>query len=292
MKLNLTFYCAIFLLLTITGSLSAETVILKSGKSFYGSVIEQNREFLKLKEKEGIILQFPRTDILKVTYKELNAKEVKKIVEVEIKKNLSSEKPETERKETSNSNFDTVIQSEDTMKHLSYGSQKKIRWGVAGRSAILPGLGQYHWDEPVWGSIYLISFLGAAINYHHAWNEHTNVKSEYQNDTRSLLFLSSGNAGFALHFIDKNNLASDYRTTANSLNTASDILIGIFLINLIDAFLPRENKTSSTPTSLDKKVGLHIKADMVYHDQNLFLARDQKNGMTSLEYRLGYTWAF
>jgi len=74
LKLNLTFYCAIFLLLTITGSLSAETVILKSGKSFYGSVIEQNREFLKLKEKEGIILQFPRTDILKVTYKELNAK--------------------------------------------------------------------------------------------------------------------------------------------------------------------------------------------------------------------------
>lgn len=46
--------------------------------------------FLKLKNKEGNVLQFQRNDILKVTYRELDEKEVNKIVDVSNQKQESS----------------------------------------------------------------------------------------------------------------------------------------------------------------------------------------------------------
>ncbi|MCT8332074.1 hypothetical protein NUH30_00170 [Leptospira sp. 85282-16] len=46
--------------------------------------------FLKLKNKEGKVLQFQRNDILKVTYRDLDEKEVNKIVDVANQKQESS----------------------------------------------------------------------------------------------------------------------------------------------------------------------------------------------------------
>lgn len=292
MKINFRFYLTLILYFFATFTLFPETVILKSGKSFYGSVIDQNREFLKLKEKNGNVLQFPRIDILKVTYKELDAKEVKKIIEVENKKIQPSPNSETELNETSLSDSIKQNQKIDSIEKQSKLTSKKIRWGVVSRSTILPGWGQYHWDEPVWGSVYLVTFLGAVVNYHKAWNEHEKVKSEYQNDFRSLLLLGSGNAGFALNLIDKNNLATEYRSTANSLNTASDLIIGIFLINLIDSILYRADKNSTTLTSLNKKPGLNLKAEVMNADQLHLYTKDQRTTSGSVEYKIGYTWAF
>lgn len=292
MKFNFRFHLTLILYFFATFTLFPETVILKSGKSFYGSVIDQNREFLKLKEKNGNVLQFPRIDILKVTYKELDAKEVKKIIEVENKKIQPSPNSETELNETSLSDSIKQNQKIESIEKQSKLTSKKIRWGVVSRSTILPGWGQYHWDEPVWGSVYLVTFLGAVVNYHKAWNEHEKVKSEYQNDFRSLLLLGSGNAGFALNLIDKNNLATEYRSTANSLNTASDLIIGIFLINLIDSILYRADKNSTTLTSLNKKPGLNLKAEVMNADQLHLYTKDQRTTSGSVEYKIGYTWAF
>ncbi|MCW7493058.1 hypothetical protein ND861_11560 [Leptospira sp. 2 VSF19] len=285
--MNIRFYLTLLISISLTHSLFPETVILKSGKTFYGSVIDQNREFLKLKEKNGIILQFPKIDILKVTYKDLNAKEVKKIIEVENKKNQPQTKNEIELDE--NISFESTNQNK---KINPTENPKKIRWDVVVRSTILPGLGQFHWDEPVWGSVYLLTFLGAAINYHNAWNEHEKAKSEFQNDFRSLVILGSGNAGFSLYYMDKINLVSEYRSTANSLNTASDILISVFLINFIDSMLFRTEKNSKPYTSFVKKAGLNIKAEMINSDQFHLYSREQRITSGSVDYKIGYTWVF
>ncbi|WP_291877068.1 hypothetical protein [Leptospira sp.] len=85
--------------LLLTASLFPETIILKTGKTFFGRVIEQNRDFLKLKENNGNVLQFQKTEILKVTYRDLNTKEIKQIIDVETKKNQSSLNQVTETNE-------------------------------------------------------------------------------------------------------------------------------------------------------------------------------------------------
>ncbi|TGK79739.1 hypothetical protein EHQ23_17115 [Leptospira bourretii] len=294
MQLKLNFKLSLFIVgnLLLTGSLFPETIILKTGKTFFGKVIEQNREFLKIKENNGNVLQFQKNEILKVTYKDLNTKEIKQIIDIETKKNQSSSNQVTETNEKSD--LDTKKQNQTFLSSemSSPVIPKKIRWEVIGRSAIVPGWGQYHWNEPVRGSLYLIAFLGAAVHYNQAWNLHKEAKSEYQNDFRSLVIFTSGGSGFVLNLIDKNNLASDYRRTGNNLNTASDILIGVLLINLIDSMLYRADKNVSSFTSNGKRPGFYVNAGMTQTSRFDLDSRDQKFALGSVEYKLGYTWVF
>ncbi|MCW7503612.1 LA_0442/LA_0875 N-terminal domain-containing protein [Leptospira paudalimensis] len=292
MKLN--FKLSLFLLgnLFLTGSLFSETIILKTGKTFFGRVIEQNRDFLKLKETNGNVLQFQKTEILKVTYKDLNTKEIKKIIDVETKKNQSSLNQVTETNEKFDLNSKKENLTDSSIEKPSPLTPKKIRWEVVGRSAILPGWGQYHWNEPIRGSLYILSFLGAAVHYNQAWNLHKEAKSEYQNDFRSLVIFTSGSSGFLLNLVDKNNLASEYRRTGNNLNTASDILIGVFLINLIDSMLYRGEKEDRLFTSNGRRQGFYANAGVTQPNRFDLDSKDQKFGQGSVEYKLGYTWVF
>ncbi|XDD45174.1 hypothetical protein AB3N60_10645 [Leptospira sp. WS39.C2] len=275
MKICFNLFFGLIFILLLNDSLFSETVILKSGKSINGKVIDQNKDLLKIKDKDGNLLQFPKTDILKVSYQDLNVKEVKKIIEVETKKNFSTSNNESQSSEITNPN-----------------TMKKIRKEVVFRSAILPGLGQFHWNEPVWGSVYLIAFLGAAINYNQAWNLHKEAKSEYQNDFRSLVLLGSGNSGFVLNLIDKNNLASEYRKTGNAVNSASNIVIGVFLISLIDSMLYRADKKENPLTNFEKRPGFYLNTDINQtHQQNLY-TKDKRFTQESIEYKIGYTWVF
>ncbi|WP_246836449.1 hypothetical protein [Leptospira levettii] len=123
--------------------------------------------------------------------------------------------------------------------------------------------------------MYLLAFLGAAFHYNQAWNLHKEAKSEYQNDFRSLVIFTSGSGGFFLNLIDKNNLASEYRRTGNNLNTASDILIGVFLINLIDSMLYRSEKDDRSFTANGKRPGFYVNAGMVQTNRIDLDSKDQ-----------------
>lgn len=312
MNLNIKLYFSLLLFLIITLSIFPETVILKSGKSFKGSVIDQNIDYLKLKDKEGNVLQFQRNDILKVTYRDLDEKEVNKIVDVANQKSESSANASDELNDdlitglmeqnkqiialsnevvSLSRELEKQNQRIETIEKTFKVAPKRIRWGVVARSAILPGLGQYHWDEPIWGSVYLTTFLGALVHYNNSLNNFQKAKSDYQNDFRSLMILNTGNAGIVFNFFDKNNLSSEYKKTAKSLNTAADVLVGVFLINLIDSLLYRADK-DPVLTSDGKKTGLNLKAEVYQMDPFTLSSKPQNISSGNVEYKIGYTWVF
>ncbi|MCW7471509.1 LA_0442/LA_0875 N-terminal domain-containing protein [Leptospira kanakyensis] len=278
--------------LLISGSLFPETIILKTGKTFFGRVIDQNEEILKLKENNGNILEFQKSEILKVTYKDLNTKEIKQIIEVETKKNQTSANQVTDRNEKLDLDSKKRNQTAPTTETLSPHPQKKIRWEVVTRSAVLPGLGQYHWNERVWGSVYFTAFLGAAVHYNQTWNQHKDAKEAYQNDFRSLVILSSGNSGFALNLFDKKNLAKEYRETGNAVNTASNLLIGVFLVSLIDSFLVRADKKEPSVSSNGTRPGFYLNTEMNQTHRHSLSLKEPNITSGSVEYKLGYTWVF
>lgn len=293
-QLKLKIKLSLFLIgnLLLTGSLFPETIILKTGKTYFGRVIDQNKDVLKLKENNGNILEFQKSEILKVTYKDLDTKEIKQIIEIETKKNQTSEIQEKgikEKFDLDSKKPNQTFSSNETSPPLA---QKKIRWEVVARSAVLPGLGQYHWNEQVWGSVYLIAFLGAAVNYNHAWNQHKDAKEAYQNDFRSLVILSSGNSGFLLNLIDKNNLATEYRTTGNAVNAASNIVIGVFLVSLIDSFLFRADKKEPSVSSNATRPGIYLNTEMNQTQRQSLNLQESRITSGSVECKLGYTWVF
>ncbi|WP_291877067.1 hypothetical protein [Leptospira sp.] len=89
------------------------------------------------------------------------------------------------------------------------------------------------------------------------------------------MIFTSGSGGFFLNLIDKNNLASEYRRTGNNLNTASDILIGVFLINLIDSMLYRSEKDDRSFTANGNRPGFYVNAGMVQTNRIDLDSKDQ-----------------
>lgn len=294
----------------VTG-LYSETVILKSGKSLKGTVIDQDRKEIKLKQDDGNILLIQIIEILKISYKDLNDSEVRKIIELEDGKTLEKQKTnhldETILDGLIEQNKQIIALSNEVIslsRELEKQNQriesiektfkvapKRIRWSVVARSAVLPGWGQYHWNEPIWGSVYLATFLSAVVHYNNALSDHQKAKSDYQNDFRSLMILNTGNAGIVFNFFDKNNLSSEYKKTAKSLNTAADVLVGVFLINLIDSLLYRADK-DPVLTSDGKKTGLNLKAEVYQMDPFALSSKPQNISSGNVEYKIGYTWVF
>lgn len=112
--------------------LTASSIVLKNGKTLQGKIINQSRTEVQI-EVNGKLQTIPKAEI-----SEINLKDPKK--EESKKKEVITTKPPVRHTDP----ITTQLSWQDT------------RWAITGRSAILPGWGQWKVGQKRWA---IISFL-------------------------------------------------------------------------------------------------------------------------------------
>ncbi|TGN21154.1 LA_0442/LA_0875 N-terminal domain-containing protein [Leptospira idonii] len=93
------FFFTILLLFLSSSLLAVNTVILKNGRNLKGLVVNQDDKGLTLKLSDGTTQTVPKSQILKVIYKDLNEQEAQKIRLAEEKKLQAKEEAERKKLE-------------------------------------------------------------------------------------------------------------------------------------------------------------------------------------------------
>lgn len=221
-----------------------QSVILKSGKTIKGQVVSQNVKELTVKQTDGTTKTVPKSQILKVVYKDVSEEEAKKIRleeerklrakeeaarrkrEEEIRrkqeeetKRLAAEKKEKEeeaRLERERLEKEQEESSSQDTENIAYDSERS-RWDIVWRSSVLPGWGFYHADHTITASVYGGLFWGGLM---YAVNLRGQVNSQKAAYDQASLFYQFGRpnpANFATQqgvnatgFLVQDTLLSEY----------------------------------------------------------------------------------
>ncbi|AOP36617.1 hypothetical protein A0128_19435 [Leptospira tipperaryensis] len=266
MQLLKKFYLILFSLFLLPFSLFAETVLLHEGGSFRGKVVTQNQKTITLQTKEGKRV-VAKKEILKVIYKDIDEEEEERIRNAEVKR-LEDEKLSKQR------NLDLKKQKEEEErlrkeKEADEKNQKPLppapppkpavsKAGALGRSAILPGWGQWASGRKFAAVIYPTLFLAAGYavyennrKYHVARKDYESYGNPYSNEAIALSALGVYNPTLPPVITDPLTLYLYNETSSNqyqnrreavdkaykNLQTSIGVLAGIYLINLADAFI-------------------------------------------------------
>ncbi|MCE9501034.1 MAG: hypothetical protein K8R21_11145 [Leptospira sp.] len=126
-------------------SLSAETILLKNGKIVKGSVIDQNSKEISVKLPDGKTQKYPKGQVLKVIYKEVDEKEARRIHDEEEKAIAAKKKIEDDKKLAGDEKRSKEEADRKTKEAREAEARRTplTRFGVAWRSAVLPGWGQW-----------------------------------------------------------------------------------------------------------------------------------------------------
>ncbi|WP_426493693.1 LA_0442/LA_0875 N-terminal domain-containing protein [Leptospira interrogans serovar Grippotyphosa] len=119
-------------------SLTASTIVLKNGRTLQGKIINQSRTEVQI-EVNGKLQTISKAEI-----SEINLKDPKK--EESKKKEVITTRPPDHTNPTT-----TQLSWQDT------------RWAITGRSAILPGWGQWKVGQKRWAIISFLLFASAAL---------------------------------------------------------------------------------------------------------------------------------
>jgi hypothetical protein len=174
----------IFVCLSNTG-LFADTLILKTKKVYKGTVLSQNENSIEFRTNTGQQMSVSKRNVLKVLYKDLNEKEIKKVIQDEEKKNtklLPSKKVEVE---------ETPIVEEVEQVEVVPDSGPKRHWiDITWRSAILPGWGQFKAKRYYSSGLAFFVTFGALNNLFRASQNFSSAEKSYQlkSAPTSLLF--------------------------------------------------------------------------------------------------------
>ncbi|WP_039934376.1 LA_0442/LA_0875 N-terminal domain-containing protein [Leptospira inadai] len=171
------------LIFILSGSISAETILLKNGDKVYATVIDQSTDFVTIL-KDTKRQSIPKGQILKIIFKDIKDEaELAKIIETE-KKKLNKEGKKNEKEEQ----LDTIL-LEQMIKENSYKvvqkrlaliekyleeqdtdweeyiTSKRSPWDPVWRAAILPGWGLSHMKQNANGRAYQTVFIVSALAY-------------------------------------------------------------------------------------------------------------------------------
>ncbi|MBW0435048.1 hypothetical protein HGB47_15655 [Leptospira yasudae] len=245
-------------------SVSAETVLLYEGGSFRGKVITQNQKTITVQTKEGKRV-IAKKEILKVIYKDIDEEEEERIRNAEIKR-LEDEKLTKQR------NLDLKKQQEEEerlRKEREEAEKNKplppppppkpavSKAGALGRSAILPGWGQWASGRKFAAIIYPTLFLAAGYAVYENNRKYLVAKKDYESfgnpyttDSVTLAAIGVANPNLSPVITDPvalyvyNQEFSPYQSKREAvdkayknLQTSIGVLAGIYLINLADAFI-------------------------------------------------------
>ncbi|MDI7195843.1 LA_0442/LA_0875 N-terminal domain-containing protein [Leptospira santarosai] len=136
-KFILSLEVFVLIILIFSSTLSASTIVLKNGKTLRGKIVNQSRTEVQI-EINGKIQIISKTEISEINLKDPKKSEPKKVSATK------SPPPKTEQTTTPS-------------------SWKETKWTIAGRSAILPGWGQWKIGQKEWAAISFLLFTSAAL---------------------------------------------------------------------------------------------------------------------------------
>jgi hypothetical protein len=232
----------ILLLLLVAMPLGAHTVILRNGKVLYGNVSQQDRSniYLLIKGKKETI---SKRNVLKILFQEVKDKPaIKKIIRVEIiKKKRVNEEADIE-----------IVNYDEYMKEiLAEESQRKLRWEMSWRSAILPGWGHWHGNQSVRGSIYgtlYLASLGSAFSFS---QQNKKAYSDYNDTTIPALYFiyATGTNGILARSMYYAPIRDRISSTSRSTEIASVAALLVWTGALVNAYFYPPAAASTTEES-------------------------------------------
>jgi hypothetical protein len=137
-------------------------------------------------------------------------------------------------------------------------TDKKIRWDLVWRSAVLPGWGQYYYNEKFSAYLYGTLFSAGLLYNLSSIGAYNQAKDKYFNDpifylnaiTPGYLISNgtvSGNPNYStialLNFNNFSQNKKEYETRNSQLNGSAQFVLGIYLINLLDALVFRNDRS-------------------------------------------------
>ncbi|WCL50890.1 DUF5683 domain-containing protein [Leptospira sp. GIMC2001] len=163
-----------------------------------------------------------------------------------------------------------------------------FRWDVILRSALFPGYGQIYSDRNWMGGLYSSLFVASLINYNQKWNAFRSADKEYKNYNVEFIATTTGRSAYLLtpQIYEKGDR---YQEAARASNQAAYIVLGVYLINLLDAFFIGGNSlaASSSLNEFKSQEGF----EFTTRNQAMMLG---KNGLVENNtiYQLEYSWRF
>ncbi|XDD52251.1 DUF5683 domain-containing protein [Leptospira sp. WS92.C1] len=307
----------ILLVFVFYTSLFAETVLLHEGGSFRGKVVTQNQKNITIQTKEGKRVVQKR-EILKVIYKDIDEDEEERIRNAEIKRleddklakqrnlDLKKQQEEQERLKKEQENAEKNKQIPPPLPPEKPAISKA---GALGRSAALPGWGQWASGRKFSAIIYPTLFLAAGYAVYENNRKYLIARKEYENygnpySTEAILLSAIGvqNPTLAPVILDPialyvyNDQISPFQDKREAvdkayknLQTSIGVLAGIYMINLFDAFFLAGKVASTVGISDGTSKGLML-------DYNP-MASSGNTGATSgstfeSKYTFGYRFSF
>jgi len=261
----------------------SETILLRNGESVKGKILNQNYSKIIIatdgqdEAGQSQTLEISKADIVKVIYKEISEEEARlRLMEEEKLQNPQSEE-EIKKKEEAILLEKQKAEEEEKRKNEEF-AQKKSEWeskqisrfGSLGRSALLPGWGQYANDRKTSGMIYGVLFFTSAFALYNKNREYLNAKRDYENignpyseaqyftnfygaaTTTSVSQAALLDPATAYLYYHSNTTILQREAVErhyNEVKRLSYLVAGIYIINLIDAFFRYEKPTY---TGLDK----------------------------------------
>lgn len=301
---------------------ASHSVILKSGKTIKGTVINQNEKGLTVKLSNGSSQTIEKNKILKVVYKDVSEEEENKIRIEEDKKlaeknRLEEEKrkkvQEAEDKKQSIQNEKNRIEeekkklAEDKLKDEKIKKEAELREkarkegtrklsSVMWRSAILPGWGLFHANRPVAGTIYSSLFAGTVLYALTANSKVKSAKSKYEQDSLyyqilrpdPINYLNAGGLDFGSYYIVDKLVSDNATKSKNEFKSKSNLYNGALGVAVVVYFIQLTHSYLAGRNWVEEE----------------FLTQGGKSGFdlesrweaagVSWEFRtdMGYTWRF
>lgn len=104
------------------------------------------------------------------------------------------------------------------------------------QSFVIPGFGQFYDKSELKGSLYFAGFIGAALLFFKAKSDYNITNQNYLNAKQDYLLAQTEED--AIHYnLIMDNKAAEVNKSIRAKNLSLSILIGIYCINLADAFL-------------------------------------------------------
>ncbi|EMF79579.1 hypothetical protein LEP1GSC188_1486 [Leptospira weilii serovar Topaz str. LT2116] len=151
------------LIILISLPLSASAIVFKNGKILRGKIVNQSRTEVHI-EINGKVQIIPKTEISEINLKDPKKDEPKKVT-------AKLPPPKTEQ---------TVIPS----------SWKETKWTISGRSAILPGWGQWKVGQKKWAVISFLLFAGAALYTNNCKEKASTEENNYKSNSTAITIVS------------------------------------------------------------------------------------------------------
>ena len=233
--------------------LFAETIIFKNGRIEKGKITDQNAQQIQFESKDGTKHTVSKNEIIKVIYHEVSLKEAEKIREEEERKIREEEnrKKDLAEEESLRRKRDQETQKadEESKNRNKTNDQRKFdsRKEAILKSALLPGWGQYSNSRKTSGAAFFLGFLASAFYSFYHSRESQNLERDY-NYLSSRILTAYPNQSTVLVFqIDADNARQRLDRSANRFNNGMTILLGVYVLNLVDVafFQPKENQSLS-----------------------------------------------